>query len=549
MKGSAFGSCARSSLWRLAFLTGVLMAPAAAQTPPGGVTVLPAAPTTVDEAVLFAFDDVSVPFTSNLQLTMHPPQKYHGNPVLPLGELGEPDEWQHRYYGTVLRHDGKFKMWYIACAKEAFLSPTFRPGQDFDARGLRYAYAESDDGIRWRKPKLGLVEFRGSRDNNLILVPNGFVGYHTLVLHDPDEKDATRRFKMLALVMEFGEEYKTPWGKNRAYVPLYSADGLSWRVAEEVLDPADPKAFSSKVQLVVGVEGSGLYKWKGLYYLTGQGGPRGASAPYERHIQVFRSPDLIHWSETQTMGYARQGQFRRPNHFSPADNEQTHEGVSSWNRGNVLLGITGFWHGATEWSRVTHDFGFIISNDGVHYREPVPDFIFAAIGEDGRDWDEAGLSQGQGFENVGDKTYIWYGQMDQREGTRTGRPWGRHGGIGLLTLDRDRFGSLAVRNPAEPGSCITAEIESRGPLRLWVNADGAAADSFLRVELLDYAERPIPKYSGERAATVKTSGLRVPVSWSGSEQVTGVSGPFKIKITFDGPFRRALSLYAVYAGH
>ena len=47
---------------------------------------------------------------------------------------------------------------------------------------------------------------------------------------------------------------------------------------------------------------------------------------------------------------------------------------------------------------------------------------------------------------------------------------------------------------------------------------------------------------------VKTSGLRVPVSWSGSEQVTGLSGPFKIKITFDGPFRRALSLYAVYAG-
>ena len=131
-------------------------------------------------------------------------------------------------------------------AKEAFLSPTFRPGQDFDARGLRYAYAESDDGIRWRKPKLGLVEFRGSRDNNLILVPHGFVGYHTLVLHDPDEKDATRRFKMLALVMEFGE-YKTPWGKNRAYVPLYSADGLRWRVAEEILDPADPKAFSSKV--------------------------------------------------------------------------------------------------------------------------------------------------------------------------------------------------------------------------------------------------------------------------------------------------------------
>jgi hypothetical protein len=92
----------------------------------------------------------------------------------------------------------------------------------------------------------------------------------------------------------------------------------------------------------------------------------------------------------------------------------------------VLLGITGFWHGRPSGRSVTHDFGFIISNE-----DPLPrtgGFIFAAIGEDGRDCDDAGLSQGQRFENVNDQTYTWYGQMDQDESTRTARRGGAMAG-------------------------------------------------------------------------------------------------------------------------
>lgn len=165
----------------------------------GAVTVTPTQSTAVDEASFFAFDDVSIPFTSNLYLTMHPPEKYPGNPVVPLGKIGEPDEWQQRYYGTVLRHEGKFKMWYIAASKEAFITPS--RGGPIDYRGWRFVYAESEDGIHWKKPNLGLVEFRGNRDNNLILMPPGFTGYHTLVLHEPEEPDPTRRFKMMALIL------------------------------------------------------------------------------------------------------------------------------------------------------------------------------------------------------------------------------------------------------------------------------------------------------------------------------------------------------------
>ena len=70
-----------------------------------GVTTNPAEPTVVDEAVLFAFDNVSIAATDNLILTMHQPEKHPGNPVVPLGARGEPDEWQQRYYLYVGKSD------------------------------------------------------------------------------------------------------------------------------------------------------------------------------------------------------------------------------------------------------------------------------------------------------------------------------------------------------------------------------------------------------------------------------------------------------------
>jgi hypothetical protein len=253
------------------------------------------------------------------------------------------------------------------------------------------------------------------------------------------------------------------------------------------------------------------------------------------------------------MGFARQGQFRRPAHgtrprsVDPAmDNEQTHEGASVWNRGNVLIGITGLWRGSSDWSAVVHPLGFLISNDGVHFREPIHDFVCVPLGEDGRDWDDAGLSQGQGFESVGDKTYLWYGQMDQREGARTGSPFKRHGGIGLITWARDRFGSLSVRDPSRIGILVTSELRVSGPARLWANVDGLGSDCRLRVELLDRREHPLSGYSERNAAVVDRSGLRVPVLWNGRERLSDLQDPIKIKVSLEGRRNDAIRFYALY---
>src|SRR5207244_4034525 len=162
-----------------------------------------------------------------------------------------------------------------------------------------------------------------------------------------------------------------------------------------------------------------------------QGGRHPAVTPYGRYVQVYRSPDLLHWSKTLTMSFAREGQMRPPTtdpRTQPEDIEQTHTGIAAWNRGNVLIGLTGYWHAAT----------------------------------------------------------------DQRYGTYGKRPWKRHGGIGLLVLERDRFGSLSVIDPAEPGLLVSSDLATDGPVRLWVNAAGLGPSSILRLELLDAQERPLP---------------------------------------------------------
>ena len=55
-------------------------------------------------------------------------------------------------YGTVMWQGDKLRMWY-----------------QFLNEGNHVGYAESRDGIHWSKPSLGIVEFEGSRANNMVV--------------------------------------------------------------------------------------------------------------------------------------------------------------------------------------------------------------------------------------------------------------------------------------------------------------------------------------------------------------------------------------------
>lgn len=101
------------------------------------------------ERVYFAFDDYAIPWKDNLQLTLQQAQKHPANPVLRCGPKGSPDATHALIYGSVLRIGGKFRMWYLGMFEQTWNHRTtgwWRP----------MCYAESDDGVRWTKPELGL---------------------------------------------------------------------------------------------------------------------------------------------------------------------------------------------------------------------------------------------------------------------------------------------------------------------------------------------------------------------------------------------------------
>ncbi len=84
-------------------------------------------------------------------------------------------------------------------------------------------YAESDDGVHWRKPQLGLHEFNGSKNNNIVMVSED-IGQaisdpgHCAVFKD-ENPDAAADARYKAIIRA-----KKPHG----LLAFKSSDGLHW---------------------------------------------------------------------------------------------------------------------------------------------------------------------------------------------------------------------------------------------------------------------------------------------------------------------------------
>jgi len=184
------------------------------------------------------------------------------------------------------------------------------------------------------------------------------------------------------------------------------------------------------------------------------------------------------------------------------------------------------------------DLGFLVSNDGIHFREPIADHAFIRHGADG-EWDERGLIQGQGFENIGDRTFIYYGSWDISQTNK------RPPQIGLATLPRDRFAHLAMRDKVA-SQFTSMPIANTGPRTLHINADGLSKDAALRVELIDRLGEPVAGYSGADAATVAESGLKAAATWPGGTQIKCDNKSYRVRVAFTGPAAAGIRFYAAY---
>jgi len=480
----------------------------------------------------FAFDNVSIPHTQNLKLEMRQPARHPANPVVKRGAPGMPDAQGVQFYGSIIKDNGKYRLWYVAFDDD--------PNNKVASSRWRAAYAESVDGLNWVKPELGLVEFHGSKKNNLLDMGGESWGFVNLkVLKDDADPDPARRYKMTTHV------YYRHTRRLGTLLPFVSADGLRWKPVKDV---KPLKAELRKEDLFIPgfhfEPCGGLYQWDGQFVISGQNALPGIHPYQGRSTRHYRSADFVNWSATNHIAFVRASQYEWLGPNRSREGEQNHEGISVWNRSNVLLGIYGRWHGAAEWKDVRIDLGLVMSNDGLNFREPKHEWTFLERGKDG-EWDQGGLIQGQGFENIGEQTFVYYGTWDPRP---TGGKEVPRGGVGIVVLPRDRFGDL-VFDPTNEGPAdyqlpkVTAELVTHSfPVskpRFFVNADGLGEEAALRVELLDHLERPVPGYS----AVVRQNGFQTPVDFKSEAKLPE---SVRLRIVFEGSKRTDIRLSAIY---
>lgn len=475
----------------------------------------------VAEVVLFPFDSYSVPFLRGMRVELQSPARRDF--VLEPGPPGSCDALRVQYNGTVIRIGDELRMWYLGIGD--------REGEDGVAHDLQVCYATSGDGIHWKKPELGLVAYGGSTANNRIRI-HGLEKedrvYDAIVMYERDDPDASRRFKM---ALEF------PRYHGQLAV-AFSPDGLDWHLSPR--NPVGPL-----------IEFSGITKVNGCYLLCGHGGTAGG-----RCMEILASYDFEQWTTGAAIGLCRERVGYDPNR--PVNpwrpplplplTEEVHIGASLWNRGNVILAVYGDWRwnpnypGERRHCRI--NLGLLTSADGLHYQEPIPGFPLLSAAENwdtDREWD-ARLLQGQGFENMGDETFFWYGLA--------------HRGVRLARWPRDRIACTRVHEHAlrpelvpilGPPHFLSCPIVPHHPrTRVFVNLEVLSEHGQATAQLCDEQLRPLPDYAGDNVIPITESGLHVPVRWKGGDVYEGEGRAFRVRVDYGGIRPEDVRVYAVY---
>ncbi|HQE82273.1 MAG TPA: hypothetical protein PLM14_04690, partial [Candidatus Hydrogenedentes bacterium] len=161
-----------------------------------------------------ALDSRVIAETINAKLTVTPVAKSSRNPL-----FAEDKPWEVRFdnlYANVLldEDDGLYKCWYSPFIRDPAVIDT--PFEKRDAvpyrphdRVMGVCYAESEDGLSWRKPLMDIRKYDGELSNIVEIGPHG-----AGIFKDTHETEPARRFKMF-------------FNENPMSV-AFSADGLHW---------------------------------------------------------------------------------------------------------------------------------------------------------------------------------------------------------------------------------------------------------------------------------------------------------------------------------
>jgi hypothetical protein len=452
--------------------------------------------TITSDAQLF-IDDHLIDKTNKIRRQFYTAEKYFPNPVLTYTE-----PWEGHCvitWGSVIydREEELFKCWY-----EVYRQTALRENQ------TSLCYATSKDGTHWNKPNLNLIEYEGSKANNIVFQPpQGFDS--AVIIKDENDPDPGHRYKMMFYLMaEKTGPNAGPWGLYTARSP----DGLRWTPSNEVVVKAGDRAgfFYNPVRKVYS-------------FFTRPGTPAPLTKVH-RWVGLWESPNLRSLGEMQ------------PVLWPDKDDGQGTEiyGLQPFLYESLILGyLEMFYNGENDPRYRRLDTQLAISHDGLHWNRALNRMVILPFGPIGS-WDG-----GWAFPSSNppirfkDKLYIYYqGRRTFHWGTRP-RPfiqngqtyqindpqYGHIGSIGLAFLRIDGFASMNAK--AEPGVLRTKPfIVPKGRL-LSINAQATGS---LKVAVLDHNGEPLPGFGLDDSIAIKGDSLEHHAKWNKIDDINELGG-------------------------
>ncbi len=383
--------------------------------------------------------------------------------------------WEGRYCGyvTVLVDDGRIKLYYRGW-----------PGLD---TGACTCVAESDDGIHFTRPELGLIEWDGSKKNNIIWKGGGSHNFTPFKDSNPD-CPPDQRYKALA----------SGASKTHGLVPFVSPDGYRWRKLTE--EPVITKGAFDSQNLAFWDSARGQYV---AYFRIFKDGVR--------DIRRCVSKDFIHWTDYQDLDYGD----------APKEHLYTNAITPYFRAPHLLIGlpcrfVPGRKKIPAHKEGGVNDGVLMSSRDGVHWERWVEGFLRPA--PDPLCWTDRNNYLAWGMAQTSDSEISLYWNEHYRYPTHRLRR-------GVIRVD----GFVSIHADAQGGEMLTRPFQFAGKT-LVVNYATSAIGS-LRFELCDAEGKPYEGFSYADSEVLFGDEIAHTVSWNGETDVHALAGkPVRLRV-------------------
>ncbi len=397
---------------------------------------------------------------------------------------------------------------YVTVFQDGDLFRMYYRGANYDLKtkesdGQRVCYAESRDAIHWTKPELSIVEYQGSKANNIIWDGEGS---HNFAPFNDTNPDCAPEAKYKAVAS----------GPDKAkLLPFQSADGVHWSLiqTEPVITEG---AFDSQ----------NLAFWdsvRGHYVEFHRGFKDGVRA-----IMTSTSPDFIHWTKPEWLDYGD----------TPPEHLYTNATIAYPRAPHIFMAFpkrfvpsrTGQSHPIPGVS----DAVFMTSRDGLHWNR----------------WREAFVRPGlQKSRWVNRNNMTTWGIL-RTKGTLPDTPdeyslyltEGYYVGpcnFRRFTIRQDGF--VSVNAPGEGGEFTTKaltfaddpNVTGAGETELIMNYSTSAAGT-VRCEIQDESGTPIPGYTLEDCDEIFGDAIERAVTWKGQSELKAIVGkPVRLRFVMN----------------